>query len=180
MIRTIFTTAVVAVLCALATGAVAPAKAAQSDDCFANFPTDPQQPAYACNQKVEASVEDVLSDELCTPEPILFSGTIRGHNHITSKAADNNIFLIQEINAVISFRGIGTVTGNRYVWNATANDTFTQRLSNGADITSIEENLHVTTPGPNNNLVLHLVFHQTIDATGRYHPAVDNARIDCQ
>jgi hypothetical protein len=113
-----------------------PAGAFQSDDCFANFPGEPQQQAYACNVTVSQDFQDLKAEGACVPEPILFSGTIGGHNHITAKFAEGNLFITQDEHAFVDATGIGELTGTKYGLHEVGNGTSTQRSTTAQTIAS--------------------------------------------
>ena len=169
-----------AALSVVVLGAAAPAGAFQSDDCLANFPTEPQQPAYACNVTVSQDFQDLEADGLCVPEPILFSGTAGGHTHITAKSTDGNTFITQDEHVFIDASGIGELTGTKYELHGVGDGTLTQRLDNGADVfqATIEE--HENAQGKLPDLVAHIEMHQTIDATGRYHLSIEHVTFGCR
>ena len=170
-----------AALSVLALGVAAPpAGAFQSDDCFANFPTEPQQPAYACNVTVSQDFQDLEADGACVPEPILFSGTIGGHNHITAKFADGNLFISLDQHAFVDATGIGELTGTKYGLHEIGNGTTTQRLDNGANIFQQTIEGHENAQGKVPDLVIHAEMHQTIDGTGRYHMSIEHASFECR
>jgi hypothetical protein len=173
--------AVVVALSVLALGVAAPpAGAFQSDDCTANFPTDPQQPAYACNVTVSQDFQDLEADGACVPEPILFSGTVGGHNHITAKFAEGNLFITQDEHVFVDATGIGELTGTKYGLHEVADGTLTQRLDNGANVFQQTIEGHENAQGSLPDLVIHAEMHQTIDATGRYHLTIEHVTFGCR
>ena len=170
-----------AALSVLALGVAAPpAGAFQSDDCFANFPTEPQQAAYACNVTVSQDFQDLEAEGACVPEPIFFSGTIGGHNHITAKFADGNVFITQDEHALVDASGVGEITGAKYGLHGVADGTTTQRLDNGASVFQATFEEHENAQGKLPDLTFHAEMHQTIDATGRFHMSIEHVTFGCR
>lgn len=168
-----------AALCALALGLAGSAGAAQSDDCFVGFPTGPQQPAYACNLTVSSDFV-IEADGACVPEPILFEGTAGGHDHLTTKTQDGNVFITQEEHVFIDAHGVGELTDTKYILHAEGNGLTTQRLDQGADVFQLVEMEHETAQSKLPDFVLHAELHQTIDATGRFHLSIEHVFFGCR
>ena len=179
--KAILITMLAAALAALAFGAGAPpAHAFQSEDCFANFPTEPQQPAYACNVTVSADFENLEATGLCVPEPILFSGSVGGHSHVTAKITEGNLFITQEEHVFLHAAGVGEVTGAKYNIQEEADALTTQRIDNGAEVFQLTFEGHENAQGNLPDLVIHVEEHQTIDATGRYHLTITHVTFGCR
>ncbi|MFY9577866.1 MAG: hypothetical protein WAQ33_00940 [Gaiellaceae bacterium] len=178
--RGILLAAATAALSVVVLGAASPAGAFQSDDCLANFPTEPQQAAYACNVTVSQSFQDMEAPGACVPEPILFSGTLGGHSHITAKFAEGNLFITLDQHVFVDATGIGELTGTKYGLHEVGNGTSTQRFDHGANVFQQTIEGHENAQGTLPDLVIHAEMHQTIDGTGRYHLSIEHVTFGCR
>jgi hypothetical protein len=96
----------------------------------------------------------------CTNENVDVSGTALV---VRDTTADDHGLVGHSVN--IAVKGIGETTGMQYV--AVFANTFTANTSdNGASTETITTYERFVTPGPGNDLLFAIVFHETFDANG--------------
>jgi hypothetical protein len=96
----------------------------------------------------------------CTNENVDVSGTALV---VTDTTSDDHGLVGHSVN--IAVKGIGETTGTQYV--AVFTNTFTANTSdNGASTETITTYERLVTPGPGNDLLFAILFHETFDANG--------------
>lgn len=76
--------------------------------------------------------------------------------------------------------GTGNVTGDKYQATGVTQDMFAGSLVNGQYTETFNNNFRVLGQGPDNNLLLHIVAHITINANGTTTVFFDSLRGDCK
>jgi hypothetical protein len=79
---------------------------------------------------------------------------------------------------ILSGIGVGQVTGERYVFHQTSNETFNTREGGSLEST-ITETIHVLSAGGNDDFRLRAVFHGTINANGEMTATVESFERIC-
>jgi hypothetical protein len=97
----------------------------------------------------------------CTNENIDFSGTIL----VVLDTTQDNRPALDGHSVNIAVKGVGQTTGTQYVWvfTNTVTDT-TSDTGAAAETTTTYE--RIVAPGPGNDLLFTIVFHETINANG--------------
>ncbi len=81
-----------------------------------------------------------------------------------------------------SMEGIGLVTGNRYRFVGAGHQTMQQLSTNdnpGADVNTVADTVSLVSQGGDDNLLIHLVIHTTINANGEPTSTIEHAFIKC-
>jgi hypothetical protein len=95
----------------------------------------------------------------CTNEIVDISGTALAVN----TSPDNHGLEGHSVD--IALKGVGQTTGAQYV--SVGTNTITENTSdNGARVETGTTQLRLVTPGPGNDLLFAIVFHETINANG--------------
>jgi hypothetical protein len=76
--------------------------------------------------------------------------------------------------------GTGLVTGDTYRATGVTQGTFKGSLQNGQFTETLVNNFRMIGPGPGNNLLVHDVFHITINANGDVTVEHELLRVDCK
>jgi hypothetical protein len=97
----------------------------------------------------------------CTNENIDFTGTIL----VVLDTTEDNRPALDGHSVNIAIKGVGQTTGKQYVWvfSNTVTDT-TSGTGAAAETTTTYE--RIVAPGPGNDLLFRIVFHETISANG--------------
>jgi hypothetical protein len=114
---------------------------------------------------------DFIRSNDCTGEQVELSGTI----HLVSQTQrDGSIvghFNYQNV------RGVGLTSGTTY--RASTIDTFRLKAPFPSDITSVSS-FHLISQGTQDNLLVHVLFHMTVNANGEVTAFIDDLSIQCR
>jgi hypothetical protein len=115
----------------------------------------------------------------CTQEYINFTGSI--HIHIRGVISDNKITWIGHYD-VQNLKGVGQITGTRYVTTESFNASYTSNFDTESIVSDQHYVLHYISLGKETNFTLENTIHLTINANGDVTVSLDTGGdiITCQ
>jgi hypothetical protein len=124
--------------------------------------------------RLSVTFSTVVGDNPCTEEPVVVEGTLvilsRTTVGETGNLSSSILLLLRDVTAV------GVETGASYVYRSVTGSSFT--LQQGTSVTDTST-LVLVRPGSGGNLLVRLVFHETLAATGEVTALVENGGATC-
>jgi hypothetical protein len=114
---------------------------------------------------------DAIVFNNCTGEEVELSGTIHLVSQTQRDGSEVGHFNYQNVS------GVGLTSGTTY--RASTVDTFRLKAPFPSDIHSVRS-LHLIGQGTEDNLLLKVLFHITVDANGKMRASIDAVSIQCR
>jgi hypothetical protein len=111
-------------------------------------------------------------------EVVVFSGTFMDLLHSTQGGSTGTHVFSVEINQGVA--GVGVTTGDRYVFARVNMASFNQTATSFPVVSSQELIYRITGPGPDNDALIRIVNHATVNANGETTVAFDELTVVCE
>jgi hypothetical protein len=134
----------------------------------------PAQAAVVFNDSIDFSYSDFVP---CAGEVVDLSGPI--HILLNYTANDNNVSGKLQVQTQ-GISGVGISSGLKYQANGVFGFKLKESLINGQASTAFATNFRVIGQGPENNLLVHVTYHVTLNANGVLSSYQDNASVECK
>ena len=110
-------------------------------------------------------------------EVVRLTGILHDLFHLT---INGNRFVLKFHTQPQGIRGVGLTTGDKYQGTGVTQERFGGSLVNGQFSDTFVNNFRIIGQGPGTNLLVHQVFHVTINANGELTALVDRLSVSCK
>jgi hypothetical protein len=120
---------------------------------------------------------DLYVDIPCAGEQLILAGTLHIQSHVT---INDNMIVVKSHYQPQGISGYSSISGVKYQATGVSQDIFKGSLTNGQYTATSVNNFRIIGQGPGNNLLIHFVFHVTLNADGTLTALVDNFSYECK
>lgn len=143
--------------------------------------------AIAPMVKAEVTANESIPTDMIVPVPCANGGagedvSLSGRLHMLMSQTENgNVTSYKFLFQPQGMSGIGSITGDKYQATGVTQMEYGEQLAPGQQLhQTFVNNFRVIGQGPDNNFVVHEVFHLTINANGEVSVQLDNLSVECK